>query len=127
MILTGKAYQQFKEWLLNCEKYQLDNFNIDCEENDMLRIGKVYLSKLPQSFTNALIIEWFETLGIIIGYQIWDLNGIKIYYFIDNLKGRHVGPDFKTINEALSKGIKLGNKLFNKGRFNDISTDNIKV
>jgi hypothetical protein len=93
MKLTGKLKQDFGNQCV----YQYDEF-----------------IKLPQSFQNALIIEYLDSVGIYIDSGYYDKNtfcsGInrKKDIFIS------VGTSFKTRTEAINAAIEKANEIINK-------------
>ena len=91
MILTGKAKEDFKRWL--DEEYDLHYYNIQSD---------LYL--------NALIIEWFDSVGyiIIIGHN----SLIKKFYYCIEKIFYDCGTQ-STRQEATIEAIKKANELYN--------------
>lgn len=96
MILTGKALEHYKIWF---DKYYNDYWTY-------------YQSKL--TILNALIIEWFDSVGIYINienlyYQSWWSYKVKI---IPNIFEEKVMV--KTRQEATEQAIKKANEIYNE-------------
>ena len=103
MILNGKARIEFKKWLEN--RYNLhftewSDFNTTCR--------------------NALIIEWFDSVGIYIGIEFYGSPEVEIKYeSIVLTKGydwylqNQFSKIYLTRQEATEKAIIKANKLYN--------------
>lgn len=94
MILTDKAKQEFILWYLKSEY----NFAFD---------------GLSNNFQNALIIEWFDSVGIYIFTDIdWQY---KYFNYKLEYKYKEVDYDyvFNTRQEATTKAIDKANEIFN--------------
>ncbi len=103
MILTGKAEEEFFNWLDNQGVNGIDISNWEFEKFQLL-------SNVSQ---NALIIEWFDSVGIYINienlyYQSWWSYKVKI---IPNIFEEKVMV--KTRQEATEKAIKKANEIYN--------------
>jgi len=110
MILQGKAKDFFIKWL--------------CYGNDgnsnILRSTKLTTANfiaLKESCQNALIIEWFDSVGIYI--SDWGLNVVDNEIGFDcqinyNFKLISVSDNFfKTRQEAIEKAIEKANEIYN--------------
>lgn len=99
MILTGKAKEEFFNWLDNQGVNGIDISNWEFEKFQLL-------SNVSQ---NALIIEWFDSVGIYITSDYFELN--KCFY------SEVFNSDFEIIKptrqEALTKAIKKANEIYN--------------
>ena len=108
MILIGKAKEDFFKWftitILNCKTERLKRFYSLAFE------GKKDTEK------NALIIEWFDSVGIIIEvaptyYDGWTF--LPIVY--DNLGNKHdIDIDYKSRQEATKQAILKANQIYNE-------------
>ena len=91
MILTGKAKKDFS-------KFYIDN-NYDLTIN---------FKNLPEIYQNTLIIEWFDSVGIIITFDYFDLN--KCFYSeISNNSFSTIG----TRQECVKNSILKANEIYN--------------
>ena len=91
MVLTGKAKEHYKIWF-------------DENYNDYW----TYYQSKP-TILNALIIEWFDSVGIYITFDYLDLN--KCFYSeILNENFEIIKP---TRQEALTEAIKKANEIYN--------------
>ena len=92
MILTGKAKKDFS-------KFYIDN-NYDLTIN---------FKNLPEIYQNSLIIEWFDSVGIYITSDYFELNN-GFYSEILDSNFAIVKP---TRQEALTEAIKKANEYYN--------------
>ena len=114
MILTGKAKEEFFNWLDNQGVNGIDISNWEFEKFQLL-------SNVSQ---NALIIEWFDSVGIYIntppfydkflkynrGFESIVIDENKnIIYEIDN-----ENDVFNFRQEAIKKAIKKANEIYNE-------------
>ena len=100
MILTGKAKEEFFNWLDNQGVNGIDISNWEFEKFQLL-------SNVAQ---NALIIEWFDSVGIYITSDYFELNN-GFYSEILNENFAIVKP---TRQEALTEAIKKANEIYNE-------------
>ena len=98
-ILTGKAEEEFFDWLDNQGVNGIDISNWEFEKFQLL-------SNVSQ---NALIIEWFDSVGIYITSDYFELNK-GFYSEILNENFEIVKP---TRQEALTEAIKKANEIYN--------------
>ena len=100
MILTGKAKEDFKKWL-NKEMYYLGRHNFEDRDNN--------IEDLSDNFQNTLIIDWFDSVGIYITFDNFDLN--KCFYSeISNYN------NFSTVGnrqECAKNSILKANEIYN--------------
>ena len=94
MILTGKAKEDFYKYL-NIKDYKLFDY-----------VRKKYANEIV---SNALIIEWFDSVGIIITSDYFELNKGFYSEILDN-NFAIVKP---TRQEALIEAIKKANEIYN--------------
>lgn len=113
-FLNGKAKQDFEVFQIHrslaitnadrLENYKLDFKDLEPYKNHIWRMDKVYL--------NALLIEWFDSVGIFIIIQ-------KLVYeplfdcHINGLKNQITSGSFDTRNEATIEAIERANELYN--------------
>ena len=99
MILNGKTKESF----------------IDClDKTNQIKIEKGILNlhwqDLPEKFKNALIIEWFDRVGVYITSDYFELNK-GFYSEILDSNFAIVKP---TRQEALIESIKKANEIYNE-------------
>ena len=93
MILTGKAKEDFYKYI-NIKDYKLFDY-----------VRKKYANEIV---LNALIIDWFDSVGIIITFDYFDLN--KCFYSeISNNSFSTVG----TRQECAKNSILKANEIYN--------------
>ncbi|WP_353166716.1 hypothetical protein [Empedobacter brevis] len=97
MELTGKAREDFKKWFIET-KDLYDSF-----ENELRLMCDTRL--------NALIIEWFDSVGIFINtvrlHSIWNYS----FWFNHN---RYQEYNFNTRQEATEQAIIKANEIYNE-------------
>lgn len=102
MILTDKAKIEFEKWLF--KEYDLYYYNI---------ISEII-------WLNALIIEWFDSVGIYISIEVYGTPDFKIQYESNvstktddwYLQGM-LSEIYSTRQEATIKAIEKANEIFN--------------
>lgn len=108
--LTGKCKEDFEKWLKGNYNQILHGTNIDTTYfYDMILLGNI---KNIESIKNALIIEFFDSVGIYIEPRKYgsgwgfDLFGIvKLIHEVELSKSRQ---------EAQNKAIKKANQIYNE-------------
>ena len=115
MILTGKAKEDFEKWT----QYEIDDcgngqagmrlFYIESLDDYKFIRTEHYIENLEQSMLNALIIEWFDSVGIYITSDYFELNK-GFYSEILDSNFAIVKP---TRQEALTEAIKKANEYYN--------------
>ena len=109
MILNGKAEEDFFNWLDNQGVNGIDISNWEFEKFHLL-------SNVSQ---NALIIEWFDSVGIFISINYVDFydelrNNTGFETYVTN-KGLSV--KFRSVSsrqEAIKQAIKKANEIYNE-------------
>ena len=100
MILTGKAKEEFFNWLDN---QGVNGINISNWEFEKFHL----LSNVSQ---NSLIIEWFDSVGIYITSDYFELN--KGFY------SEILDSNFEIVKltrqEAFTEAIKKANEIYNE-------------
>ena len=99
MVLTGKAKEEFFNWLDNQGVNGIDISNWEFEKFQLL-------SNVSQ---NALIIEWFDSVGIYVTSDYFELNK-GFYSEILESNFEIIKP---TRQEALAEAIKKANEIYN--------------
>ena len=94
MILTGKAKKDFILWL----------------NKQPVAPYEVMLDDIPKCYLNSLIIEWFDSVGIYITSDYFELNK-GFYSEILDSNFAIVKP---TRQEALTEAIKKANEIYNE-------------
>jgi len=101
MKLTGKCKEDFEYWLLKTRNEEITDGNI---KYDLYYI-------LPESCQNLLIIEWFDSVCILIEIQ---LIANKVFSFDIHTKSIFECQNvYKTRTEATSAAIEKTNELYN--------------
>ena len=105
MILTGKAKEDFLEYYNNHSiKYLL---------------SWTYFDDLPLVVKNALIIEWFDSVGIYINTTYEEFEDIQVKKLPVLVKTWSVWVneelliDFNSRQEATEEAIKKANEIYN--------------
>ena len=104
MILTGKAKEDFYKYI-NIEDYKLFDY-----------VRKKYANEIV---LNALIIEWFDSVGIYISINYVDFydelrNNTGFETYVTN-KGLSI--KFRSVSsrqEAIKQAIKKANEIYNE-------------
>ena len=94
MILTGKAEENFFNWLDNQGTNGIDISNWEFEKFHLL-------SNVSQ---NSLIIEWFDSIKYNEIWSLWDFSFKKIFYSNNNL----------SILQIQEQAIKKANEIYNE-------------
>ena len=102
MILIGKAKEDFETWL-----YSNDVLIKDGIYDDTYLIE--VFDELPLNLQYASIIEWFDSVGIYITSDYFELNK-GFYSEILNENFEIIKP---THQEALTEAIKKANEIYN--------------
>ena len=100
MILNGKCKRTFLKWLktrVNSILHEIDNIEF-------------WFNLQDESFKIALIIEWFDSVGIYITSDYFELNK-GFYSEILDSNFAIVKP---TRQEALTEAIKKANEIYNE-------------
>ena len=102
MILIGKAKEDFESWLYSNDVLIKDGIYDDTYLTDVF-------DKLPLNLQYASIIEWFDSVGIYITSDYFELN--KGFY------SEVLNSDFEIIKptrqETLTEAIKKANEIYN--------------
>lgn len=97
MILTGKCKEDFI-------KYASYNYGEDSRDLAMMR----------SVMRNALIIEWFDRIGIIINVYYNTYSNGFVQELILNDKILNTDNNYKTRQEATTQAIKKANEIYNE-------------
>ena len=113
MILTGKAKEEFFNWLDNQGVNGIDISNWEFEKFHLL-------SNVSQ---NSLIIEWFDSVEIYINIEPYIGGGDVVFYFgVINRRADFIDEHYSSANddiyfgtrqEALTEAIKKANEIYN--------------
>ena len=106
MILTGKAKEDFENYVLNKELGHDSEVLISVYNQETLFIN---YNNVKETLWNALIIEWFDSVGIIITSDYFELNK-GFYSEILESNFEIIKP---TRQEALAEAIKKANEIYN--------------
>ena len=102
MILTGKTKEDFEIWLHSNDVLIKEGIYDDTYLTDVF-------DKLPLNLQYASITEWFDSVGIIITSDYFELNK-GFYSEILNENFEIIKP---THQEALTEAIKKANEIYN--------------
>ena len=106
MILTGKAKEDFENYVLNKKLGHNSEVLISVYNQESLFIN---YNNVKETLLNALITEWFDSVGIIITSDYFELNK-GFYSEILNENFEIIKP---THQEALTEAIKKANEIYN--------------
>ena len=106
-ILTGKAKKDFENYVLNKELGHDSEVLINVYNQETLFID---YKDVKKTLLNALIIEWFDSVGIYITSDYFELNK-GFYSEILDSNFAIVKP---TRQEALTEAIKKANEIYNE-------------
>ena len=106
MILTGKAKEDFENYVLNKKLGHDSEVLISVYNQESLFIN---YNNVKETLLNALIIEWFDSVGIIITSDYFELNK-GFYSEILESNFEIIKP---TRQEALTEAIKKANEIYN--------------
>ena len=106
MILTGKAKEDFENYVLNENLRHDSEVLISVYNQETLFID---YKDVKKTLLNALIIEWFDSVGIYITSDYFELNK-GFYSEILNENFAIVKP---TRQEAFTEAIKKANEIHN--------------
>ena len=106
MILTGKAKEDFENYVLNENLGHDSEVLISVYNQETLFID---YKDVKKPLLNALIIEWFDSVGIYITSDYFELNK-GFYSEILESNFEIIKP---TRQEALAEAIKKANEIYN--------------
>lgn len=117
MMLTGKAKEDFYYYVFNNIKEQLFGDLQDVYD---------YIYSLPISCKNALIIEWFDSVGIYTDAQMvsgFDFENNKVHspvWFMNVFSEDDCCTDdvevYPSRREATKQAIKKANQIYNESK-----------
>ena len=99
MELTGKAKESFIDYLDKTNQIKIEKGILNLHWQD-----------LPEKFKNALIIEWFDSVGIYVTSDYFELNN-GFYSEILDSNFEIIKP---TRQEALTEAFKKANEIYNE-------------
>ena len=106
MLLTNKAKEDFENYVLNKNLGHDSEVLISVYNQETLFID---YKDVKKPLLNALIIEWFDSVGIYITSDYFELNK-GFYSEILNENFEIIKP---TRQEALAEAIKKANEIYN--------------
>ena len=106
MILTEKTKEDFENYVLNENLRHDSEVLISVYNQETLFID---YNNVKETLLNALIIEWFDSVGIIITSDYFELNK-GFYSEILESNFEIIKP---TRQEALTEAIKKANEIYN--------------
>lgn len=100
MDLTDKAREDFLNW------YEVSDYGSS-------------IDRINITFKNALIIEWFDSIGIYIitNYSCGDFDYEVKDYTSQNSCKIHFNSNFESRQEATKQAIIKANKIYNERNF----------
>ena len=98
MELTGKAKESFIDYLDKTNQIKIEKGILNLHWQD-----------LPEKFKNALIIEWFDSVGIYITFDYFDLN--KCFY--SEILNYNSFSTVGTRQECAKNSILKANEIYN--------------
>ena len=107
MLLTNKAKEDFENYILNENLRHDSEVLISVYNQETLFID---YKDVKKTLLNALIIEWFDSVGIYITSDYLELNKGFFSEILDN-NFAIVKP---TRQEALTEAIKKANEIYNE-------------
>lgn len=99
MILNGKAEEDFKKWFIETKDLY------DSYENELRLMSDTGL--------NALIIEFFDSVGVYIDVRIEFNDSFVLKTFDSYAEDDYVG-NFSNRQEATKQAIKKANDIYNE-------------
>ena len=111
MKLTGKCKIEFENWILNNKS-----------NHDSTRMIKIFNQKdlfvsyvgIGETFLNALIIEFFDSVGVYISTDI-DYNFRYFNYKVETRKNvETIDYVYNSRTKAVNKAIEKANETYNK-------------
>ena len=111
MILTGKAKEDFENYVLNKELGHDSEVLISVYNQESLFIN---YNNVKETLLNALIIEWFDSVGIYIEISFYD-DCYWTYNIYSNkpVLEKEIANICNNRQEALAEAIKKANEIYN--------------
>ena len=100
MILTGKAKESFIDYLDKTNQIKIEKGILNLHWQD-----------LPEKYKNALIIEWFDSVGIYVNAELDYLH--LVWFPTINNNWNFEEHEFETRQEATKEAIKKANEIYN--------------
>ena len=100
MELTGRVKEEFKKWFI--ETHDL----YDSFENELRLMSDTCL--------NALIIEWFDSVGIYVNVLRYGLSEPNKWVVIRSLCENNLDFIYSSRQEATIRAIKKANDIYNE-------------
>lgn len=110
MILTGKAKEDFENYVLNKELGHDSEVLISVYNQETLFIN---YNNVKETLLNALIIEWFDSVGIYVNSSGLTLSKTFISDVSVNNNCEYNYDGFRTRKEAIEQAIKKANEIYN--------------
>lgn len=111
MILTGKAKADFEKWSCNNHNEQGKRlFYIEQEDNYKFINTEHYIHNISESVLYALIIDWFDSVGIRITVSYWDHTDKWQDVVLGLINGRF---EHNSRQEATKQAILKANEIYN--------------
>jgi hypothetical protein len=112
MKLTGKCKDDFETWFNNKRNEVIKDGNFEYD------LYYIFTYMMPEVCKNALIIEWFDSVGIVI---IIDNNGGCFHFIIKETHNNSFGglrkhwqdDESKKRLDAINSAIEKANELYN--------------
>ena len=111
MILNGEAKKDFENYVLNKELGHDSEVLINVYNQETLFID---YKDVKKTLLNALIIEWFDSVGIYVNSSGLTLSKTFISDVSVNNNCEYNYDGFRTRQEAIEQAIKKANEIYNE-------------
>lgn len=105
MKLTGKAKDDFLEWYVNVFK--------KAKTYNLARFYKLQFASNDNAYKNAIIVEWFDSVGIYVNSIRYNGND----WFA--ICGKQFPKKYTSRREATNKAIEKANQIYNENTKNN--------
>jgi len=101
-LLTGKAKEDFNEWV----RKEMFHFGFDYNQDP------IKINNLSESFLNSIIIDWLDSIQIVVVIESLAKNFFS--FQINSKKWIDSECAYKTRQEATTEAIKTAIEIYNK-------------
>jgi len=124
MKLSGKAKEDFETWVCDRDNTATNEYDFKLDEFGWLMFYSSYWHKLPESMQYGVLVDWFDSVGIILDVQpVLDYNNncyTKVrHWMVTVFQLGIIDEDFnsnkyETRPQARLKAIEKANEIYNK-------------